>query len=77
VQWVISHDDGRVKSFFFSFLRSPSTPTHGRRCAMLFDELFAADSLSSVFTLLARPVSVHQSGVAHQSSLRSSSTMRS
>ena len=50
---------------------------YGRRCAILFDELFAADSLSSVFTLLVRPVSVHQSGVAHQSSLRSPSTMRS
>ena len=48
-----------------------------RGSAPLFDDWFAADSLSSVFTRLAQPVSVHHSGVAHQPSLRSLWTMMS
>jgi hypothetical protein len=76
-EWRISNDADRVKSFFFFFLLSSRTPTYERRCAALFDESSAADPLSSVFTRLAQPVSVHQSGVAHQPSLRSRSTMMS
>jgi hypothetical protein len=54
-----SNDDGRVKSFFLLFFAFSEHAHRWSQGATLFDELFAADSLSSVFTLLARAVSVH------------------
>src|ERR1700724_3143533 len=68
----ISNDAGRVKSVFSSFLRNSSTLLLRRTNCVSFGRF-----CSSVSTLTCPAVYVHQFSVAHQTSLRSPSTMMS
>src|SRR5207245_9232153 len=66
--WVISNDASRVKSLFLIFSFTLHTPA----LAQLRAFVRCCPVVSSVFTLIAaQPVSVHRSGVAHQTSLQS------
>ena len=69
---VISNDVGHCKSFFLRLFLESNTPFRRRTNCVCFWRY-----CSSAFTLTCSALCVHQLGVAHQSSLRSPSTMMS
>src|SRR5713101_3525036 len=77
VSGTISNEVGHVKSVFLRFLAHSRTPMHLRSSRPFPRQMICRSRrfFSSMSSLLARSVSLHQLGVAHQTSLRSPWTM--
>jgi hypothetical protein len=71
----MSNEVGRVKSDSASFLILLQTPVHERSRHLCSERLARVSILFSRSNLMARSVSLHRFGVAHQTCLRSRTTM--